>query len=1336
MKQRILLVLLVLLSGNMALNAQVSLTATSGTISGSYTTLGAAFAKINDGTHQGDITITLTGNTNEGSSAILYYSGYNGTSSYTSVNIYPTVTGVTISGNLNRPLIDLNGADNVTIDGRVNATGLTVDLVISNTNTAGDNATSTIRFINGATYNTVKYCTIQGSTHDGTSGILCFYTTTNSGNSNNTIDHNQITNANGHPPYNAIFSNGSDGKPNSSNTISNNNIFDVLNNDYTKSYYINLSANNDGGNAYNTKWTITGNSFYQVTEYISSRGDLINIIYISASSGTNFTVSSNYIGGSAPLCGGTWTKTANHCPFTAIGLSVGTGTASNIQGNTIKNFNYTNTGADGGWTGISVGAGDVNIGTAAGNIIGGSSGTGSINFTANGSYWTSLKGIYANSSGNVYIENNIIGSITTNNTDPQYATSFYGIYLNTNNSGRYSVSNNTIGSTTTSHSVNTTSPSTEIYGSGIQMIAGILTEGNASNVPISISNNTVANLTNGTTNTGPSDVQGWIYGIAIFRSTNTVSGNSVHDLTIANSNNGTGPVPGSDWRYSSLSATGIAVAINNDYAQTVSGNTVYNISNTYASFAGTVAGVYFWAGSTVSSVDKNLIYGLSVSSNNSSSIIDGIKIGGGNTTYSNNIITLGGTITTNLYGIYESGASGTSNIYFNTVYLGGSPTSGSMNSACLYNAGTSSTRNFRNNIFNNARSNSGSASGKNYAIYLPGAGLTIDYNDYYVSGTGGILGYLGGDKTNLADWKSATGQDTHSLSADPDFANPGGTTANSYIPSTALTAVTETGITTDYGGTTRSEFSPEMGAWEQNNTVTWTGSNSTDWGTAGNWSLSTIPTASTNVSIPSAPSNQPHVTASVGSPAACNNLTIAASAVLTIDAGKALTVIGTITNSAGNNGLVISSDATGTGSLIQSSASVGATVSRYITGSASLTANMYHFVSIPVYYASPTSNLFLGSYLYKLDAAQADPDNSNYYGLWVNLGSSTTTPLSCNSGYMIYYPTASTTYTFTGNLNTGSFSPTVSYGGTYTFNLVPNPYPSAINWGASGGWLKNNIGATAWIWNPTSGNYTTLSGNSYVPAGQAFIVMSSGSPVLTMDNNACVHDIRDFYKFRQANTLKVEAQSNNYYDESFVGFNSSATPGFDLELDGFKLYGLDDAPQLWTEAAEFKMSINELPPPSGGLIVPMDFKTTFAGQVTLNFFGVDNFDPALAIRLQDHLGGSVTDLRQHSTYVFTHDPSNSEKRFSLIFGYPSGISTNLTSDGKVWIAGNFVYISPGDLTGQDAELEIFNLLGQKLYSSRVCLDKTSSINPDLEEGMVIVRLTSSGKTCTARGYIH
>ena len=127
----------------------VEVNATIGTSLASYPTLKTAFDKINDGTHKGNITIKIKNSTTEPASAVLNASG-TGSASYASVNIYPTKTGLSVSGDLAAPLIDLNGAENVVIDGRLNATGATKDLTINNISIFAIAGTSTIRFINDA----------------------------------------------------------------------------------------------------------------------------------------------------------------------------------------------------------------------------------------------------------------------------------------------------------------------------------------------------------------------------------------------------------------------------------------------------------------------------------------------------------------------------------------------------------------------------------------------------------------------------------------------------------------------------------------------------------------------------------------------------------------------------------------------------------------------------------------------------------------------------------------------------------------------------------------------------------------------------------------------------------------------------------------------------------------------------------------------------------------------------------------------------------------------------------------------------------------------------------
>lgn len=149
----------------------VFVTASGGTAFASYSTLKGAFDAVNAGTHTGTITIDIAANTTETAPGVLNSSGA-GSASYTSILIRPTVDGVSVSGPTatGRGLIELNGADNVTLDGdNPNSGGTNRNLTI--TNTAANTVTYTMAVriavatsvITSANNIVIKNCNINGS---------------------------------------------------------------------------------------------------------------------------------------------------------------------------------------------------------------------------------------------------------------------------------------------------------------------------------------------------------------------------------------------------------------------------------------------------------------------------------------------------------------------------------------------------------------------------------------------------------------------------------------------------------------------------------------------------------------------------------------------------------------------------------------------------------------------------------------------------------------------------------------------------------------------------------------------------------------------------------------------------------------------------------------------------------------------------------------------------------------------------------------------------------------------------------------------------------------------
>ncbi|MBI3193169.1 MAG: InlB B-repeat-containing protein [Ignavibacteriae bacterium] len=292
----------------------------------------------------------------------------------------------------------------------------------------------------------------------------------------------------------------------------------------------------------------------------------------------------------------------------------------------------------------------------------------------------------------------------------------------------------------------------------------------------------------------------------------------------ANTDNSIGSCNIFDWSgyafYVGSNATNTMISQNNLYWTTTFSSALVKAIDLHAT---TVGGT---------SILRNKIY--NIQTTHATPTIKGIDLYDASstlvTTVANNFIVLDGSSTTNnalIYGIQdEAGTGRLFNIYYNTIYIGGSPTTGtSKNSVGFYRSYQGSTTNFKNNIVYNVRTNSG-ATGSHYAIYIDGAGLgtglVSNYNNFYSSGSGSVLGYWETAATaNLAAWQTASSQDANSKSKAVTFEDV--TTGNVHLSGGSvgdgdLVAITGIGITTDIDGETRNTTVPYKGADENTTT--------------------------------------------------------------------------------------------------------------------------------------------------------------------------------------------------------------------------------------------------------------------------------------------------------------------------------------------------------------------------------------------------------------------------------------------------------------------------------------------------------------------------------------
>ena len=514
----------------------------------------------------------------------------------------------------------------------------------------------------------------------------------------------------------------------------------------------------------------------------------------------------------------------------------------------------------------------------------------------------------------------------------------------------------------------------------------------------------------------------------------------------------------------------------------------------------------------------------------------------------------------------------------------------------------------------------------------------------------------------------------------------------------------------------------------------WTGFVSSAWETPGNWSCD-LPAAITEITI-NASSHNPEISSAV----TVKSLTINGGAKVTVNPNATLTVTNTLTNNAGNDGLLIRSDATGTGSLLHNSTSVPATIQRYITGSTDLTIYKYHFVSVPLQQSeNPASGLFLGSYLFEFT------EGSNQ---WLGLGAPLNISLSNNKGYMIYYPDNNITYSFAGKMNNDAFSVPVSYSGgssptsTNGWNLVPNPYPSAIDWKAASGWNKTNIDDAVYVWPSTAGagatadNYASFvngislhEGSRYIAQGQSFFVHASATPAgFQVTNAARLHNPKTFFKDNEVlpDVFRLTSVAGNANDEMVVRFASTATTAFDGNWDAYKLVGGADAPQMSSLGSDnSRLCINALPFNNNGTVVPVNFSFSASTDVTFTASGIETFTTSNPVYLEDQLLGNMANLSENPVYTFSYQAGSDENRFKLHFAAVTGIPQQTeTTQGTAYVSGNKLYIEVPAMQGRNASLRLYDALGRQLSSNQLLMNGMTTSPFPAVTGVVVVRVTT------------
>ncbi len=549
----------------------------------------------------------------------------------------------------------------------------------------------------------------------------------------------------------------------------------------------------------------------------------------------------------------------------------------------------------------------------------------------------------------------------------------------------------------------------------------------------------------------------------------------------------------------------------------------------------------------------------------------------------------------------------------------------------------------------------------------------------------------------------------------------------------------------------------------------WTGANGTTWTNTGNWSAGRLPIATDIAVIPSNLTNYPIITSTEDITATAKILDIlttnpssTSDGKITINPLGKFTVVGDLRSE--TTGILIESDASGTGSLIQDAERVYATVQRY------LTEGIWHYISAPVN-DTRVFNVFLG--------LTAGVNNDQFYwwdedgvdngsvGIWFDiLNTPTGISYTLNSfvssqGYAISYSgTENTAISFEGTLYTSdqSISLTKTDGSTNEgSNMVGNPFCSTIALNsaaaATDNFITQNTAAlddnyeAVYLWDegndwvyPRNSDYITISNSTeeatYAAPGQAFMVQAASDISLSFNTSIRKHGTATFYKNSNANERKglvlLVNNSENLSNSTEVLFMSGMTKGLDPSYDAGKMKGNPNI-ALYTRLLEdngVDFAIQALP--TEGItefVIPVGVDVAEAREFSFSATqeNLDNYN----IILEDRQENTFTDLSQED-YSATISESGTG-RFYLHFKDATAID-EITNETKITFRvmdGKILIQNPEEESGT---MSLINSTGQMLDEQQL-YGSNQVLNANYAKGVYLIAIQTEKATVSKKVFI-
>ena len=463
---------------------------------------------------------------------------------------------------------------------------------------------------------------------------------------------------------------------------------------------------------------------------------------------------------------------------------------------------------------------------------------------------------------------------------------------------------------------------------------------------------------------------------------------------------------------------------------------------------------------------------------------------------------------------------------------------------------------------------------------------------------------------------------------------------------------------------------------------TYTGTNS-DWFTAGNWSCGAVPTASTNVVIPTGKTVSISYTPGNG-PAEAGTVTLEGTAALTVTTDHDLTVTGKVTVASGAN------------FTVQNNASLKQIDNIANSGEIKVNRSTRALKLYDgVLWSSPVAGQVVNSL-----ASGMNPNYIKYYNVasntWNVLSNPSGTTFPKGTAYLMRTPSTGFnlnsatpwSVTFTGVPNNGDIEvtgPSVTTPSSEQYYLVGNPYPSAIDLNE---FMNSNPNVTGVFYffrktdnspysaygvltktqtSPGSGSYSNsynenhptegaVNPNDVIPVGQGFFVtMKTGvEGKVFFNNNMRLVTNHGTFNRLQINTedkfkLNLTTTSNAAnFSQMNLGYAEGSSSSYDVGYDAESFN--DGRTNLSSMIATTPFSIQSRGTYAASDVVPLYFKTNVNGEHRIKLQDAQGvFAADQMVIIKDNLTGVQHNLTANGDYVFTATAGTFTNRFEVVY---------------------------------------------------------------------------------------